>query len=96
MQIAGEGLENERAITQGKRQAIFSLCAFGVTLLHTEFGKSDGASRVRVRVRVRVRITVTVTVTVRSNELLVHRGGDIVEIVEAVAAAGVVLQKEWE
>ena len=44
---------------------------------------------VRVRVRDRVRV--------RSNEFLVHRGGDIVEIVEAVAAAaGVVLQKEWE
>ena len=34
-------------------------------------------------------------VRVRNNEFLVHRG-DIVEIVEAVAAAGVVLQKEWE
>ena len=47
-------------------------------------------SVVRVRVRVRARVRV------RSNEFLVHRGGDIVEIVEAVSAAGVVLQKEWE
>ena len=48
------------------------------------------ARRVRFRGRVRVRVRV------RSNEFLVHRGGDIVEIVEAVSAAGVVLQKEWE
>ena len=49
-----------------------------------------------MRAKVRVRIRVRVRVRVRSNECLVHRGGDIVEIVEAVSAAGVVLQKEWE
>ena len=42
------------------------------------------------------RVGVRIGVRVRSNEFVVHRGGDIVEIVEAVAAAGVVLQKEWE
>ena len=50
----------------------------------------------RIRGRARIRVRVRVRVRVRSNECLVHRGGDIVEIVEAVSAAGVVLQKEWE
>ena len=48
MQIAEEGLENERAVTQVKGQAIFSLCAFGVTLQQRSLGhwqKGDEGSR---------------------------------------------------
>ena len=52
--------------------------------------------RVGVRISIRVSVRVRVIIRVRSNECLVHRGGDIVEIVEAVVAAGVVLQREWD
>ena len=52
--------------------------------------------KVKVTIRVRASAKVRFGGRVRSNEFLVHRGGDIVEIVEAVSAAGVVLQKEWE
>ena len=48
MEVAGEGLENERTVTQVKGQAIFSLCAVDVTLQQRSLGhwqKEDGGSR---------------------------------------------------
>ena len=43
----------------------------------------QGSVGVRVRVSVSVRVRVRVRVRVKSNEFLVYRGGDVVEIVVA-------------